>query len=58
MQLEESSDADESEDEGVCTAEEGRGETLESVAVVGCSEFLFQHGQALAQTLGNRLRVS
>ena len=39
-------------------AEEGRGETLESVAVVGCSEFLFQHGQALAQTLGNRLRVS
>lgn len=39
-------------------AEEGRGETLESVAVVGCSEFLFQHGQALVETLGDRLRVS
>ncbi|PIL22426.1 hypothetical protein GSI_15114 [Ganoderma sinense ZZ0214-1] len=39
-------------------AAEGRGETLESVAVVGCSEFLFQHGQALAETLGDRLRVS
>ncbi|KAM5530578.1 hypothetical protein V8D89_015772, partial [Ganoderma adspersum] len=39
-------------------AQEGRGETLDSVAVIGCSEFSFQHGQTLALTLGNRLRVS
>ncbi|RDX49989.1 hypothetical protein OH76DRAFT_1464119 [Lentinus brumalis] len=39
-------------------AEKGWGETLESVAVLGCSEVLFQHGQALSETLGDRLRIS
>ncbi|KAL1950678.1 hypothetical protein VTO73DRAFT_5802 [Trametes versicolor] len=38
-------------------AEEGRGETMESVAIVGCSEFLQQHGQQLEGTLGERLRA-
>ncbi|KAI0352576.1 hypothetical protein OH77DRAFT_1408824 [Trametes cingulata] len=39
-------------------AEEGRSDTMESVAIVGCSEFLFQHGQELGQTLGERLRIT
>ncbi|KAI0766442.1 hypothetical protein BD413DRAFT_570971 [Trametes elegans] len=39
-------------------AAEGRGETLESVAIVGCSEFLFHHGQELTQTLGERMRAT
>ena len=39
-------------------AEEGRGDRMESVAVVGCSEFLFQHVQMLSESLGDRLRVS
>lgn len=38
-------------------AEEGRGETLESVAVVGCSDFLFQHGQALEEVFGERMKL-
>ncbi|KAH9847934.1 hypothetical protein C2E23DRAFT_846319 [Lenzites betulinus] len=37
-------------------AEEGRMATVESVAIVGCSEFLHHHGQLLADTLGERLR--
>ncbi|RPD62280.1 hypothetical protein L226DRAFT_532695 [Lentinus tigrinus ALCF2SS1-7] len=39
-------------------AENGWGETLEGVAVVGCVEVLFQHVQALSETLGERLRIS
>ncbi|KAH9889771.1 hypothetical protein C8Q73DRAFT_705352 [Cubamyces lactineus] len=39
-------------------AEEGRGDTMESVAIVGCSEFLIEHGQELSQTLGDRLSVT
>ena len=39
-------------------AENGWGETLKSVAVVGCSEVLFQHGQALSEILGERMRFS
>ena len=39
-------------------AAEGMGETLESVTVVGCSEFLFDHAQALSDSLGERLRLS
>ncbi len=38
-------------------AEEGRGDTMDSVAVVGCSEFQFQHVQALSPSLGERLRA-
>ena len=38
--------------------EEGRGETLETVTVVGCSEVLFPHAQALSDVLGDRLRLS
>ncbi|KAI0755091.1 hypothetical protein C8Q80DRAFT_1216842 [Daedaleopsis nitida] len=38
-------------------AEEGRGDTVECVAVVGCSEVLFNHIHALSEALGDRLRV-
>ncbi|KAI0631954.1 hypothetical protein C8Q77DRAFT_1060219 [Trametes polyzona] len=39
-------------------AEEGRTATLESVAIVGCSEFRFEHAQRLAESLGERLRMT
>ncbi|KAI0822046.1 hypothetical protein BC628DRAFT_1392115 [Trametes gibbosa] len=38
--------------------EDGRADTVESVAIVGCSEFLQHHGQSLADTLGERLRAT
>ena len=38
-------------------ASAGKGATLESVTVVGCSEFGFQHAQALRDALGERLRT-
>ncbi|KAI8994188.1 hypothetical protein BD414DRAFT_481694 [Trametes punicea] len=39
-------------------AEEGRGQTMESVGIVGCSEFLVQHEQELSGILGGRLRTT
>ncbi|KAI9058241.1 hypothetical protein FKP32DRAFT_1597328 [Trametes sanguinea] len=39
-------------------AEEGRAETVQTVSIVGCSEFHVHHEQMLSETLGDRLRVT
>ncbi|KAH9931670.1 uncharacterized protein BXZ73DRAFT_90097 [Epithele typhae] len=39
-------------------AQEGWGNTLENITIVGCADFVFQHAEALEASLGQRLRLS